>query len=126
MLASGTLHDAIVAPGETDILVLILWARSGTPLPERTSSQVYRGIDGRVPFTGTEWEFEAGLAAHKLNGAPDLLAYRKSTPPKAEYGCGNRTGLLWNAETGQRIPVSLVGHHNLGRKNWRIYRPTTC
>ena len=85
MLASGHFQDAIVQPGDTDIVVLILWGRLGTPLPERTQSQEYRGIDGRAPVTGTEWEFESGLAAYKARGAPDLLAYKKGSPPKAEY-----------------------------------------
>ncbi|THD70965.1 MAG: ATP-binding protein, partial [Bradyrhizobium sp.] len=85
MLASGTFQDAIVTPGDMDILVLILWSRLGTPLPERTQLQVYRGIDGRVPVTGTEWEFETALSAYRLNGAPDLLAYKKGAPPRAEY-----------------------------------------
>jgi len=35
--------------------------------------------------SGTEWEFESALAAHQKHGAPDLLAYRKGTPPIAEY-----------------------------------------
>ena len=39
MLASGHFQDAIVPPGETDIVVLILWARLGTPLPKAQ----YRG-----------------------------------------------------------------------------------
>src|SRR5712692_7158874 len=81
MLASGHFQDAIVPPSETDILVLILWSRLGTPLPEKTERREYRGIDGRVPVTGTEWEFEEALAAQKQRGAPDLLAYRKATDP---------------------------------------------
>src|SRR5437899_849411 len=81
MLASGHFQDAIVAPGKTDIVVLVLWSRLGTPLPESK----YRGIDGRVPVTGTEWEFESALAAHRERGVPDLLAYRKTAPPRAEY-----------------------------------------
>ena len=81
MLASGHFQDAILPPGETDIFVLILWGRLGTPLPELK----YRGIDGRVPVTGTEWEFEAALAAHRQGGVPDLLAYKKKSSPKAEY-----------------------------------------
>jgi hypothetical protein len=36
MLASGHFQDAITPPSETDILVLILWSRLGTLLPERT------------------------------------------------------------------------------------------
>ena len=81
MLASGHFQDAIVAPGEADIVVLILWARLGTPLPKAQ----YRGIDGRSPVTGTEWEYEAALAANALKGVPDLLAYKKKTAPRAEY-----------------------------------------
>src|SRR4051812_21948798 len=52
MLASGHFQDAILPPRDADILVLILWARLGTPLPERTDSQEYRALDGRVPVTG--------------------------------------------------------------------------
>jgi WD40 repeat protein len=85
MLASGHFQDAIVPPAETDIVVLILWSRLGTPLPERTANQEYRGIDGRAPVTGTEWEFENALAANRRKGLPDLLAYRKRLPPKAEF-----------------------------------------
>ena len=86
MLASGHFQDAIIPPSETDIVVLILWSRLGTPLPERTEQHEYRGIDGRVPVTGTEWEFENALQAHNTKGIPDLLAYRKMTKPKAEFG----------------------------------------
>ena len=85
MLASGSFQDQIVPPSETDILVLILWSRLGTPLPASTATREYRGIDGRSPVTGTEWEFESALAAYQQKGAPHLLAYKKKAPPKAEY-----------------------------------------
>ena len=86
MLASGHFQDAIVPPSETDIMVLILWSRLGTPLPERTEHKQYRGIDGRIPVTGTEWEFEDALQAQKKKGLPDLLAYRKTAKSRAEFG----------------------------------------
>jgi hypothetical protein len=76
MLASGAFQDSIDPPSEFDIVVLILGARLGTPLPARTEVREYRGIDGRVPVTGTEWEFEDALAAARAGGAPDLLVYR--------------------------------------------------
>ena len=60
-------------PGSSDMLVLILWARLGTPLPD----QRYRGIDGRIPVTGTEWEFEAALAAHRQSGVLDLCIHTR-------------------------------------------------
>jgi hypothetical protein len=81
MLASGHFQDQIIPPSETDILVLIVWSRLGTPLPSATGRRAYRGIDGRVPVTGTEWEFEDALAAQRARGAPDLLAYRKEADP---------------------------------------------
>ena len=80
MLSSGHFQDVIEKPSNTDIVMLILWARLGTALPER-----YRGIDGRVPVTGTEWEFEDALAAQRLKGSPDLLVYRKNTAPQAAF-----------------------------------------
>ena len=85
MIASGHFQDAIIPPSETDILVLILWSRLGIPLPERTEHHQYRGIDGHVPVTGTEWEFENALQAQKVKGLPDLLAYRKTAKPRAEF-----------------------------------------
>jgi hypothetical protein len=63
MLASKTFQDAIEPPSAFDIVVLILWSRLGTPLPERTAQREYHGIDGRAPVTGTEWEYEEALKA---------------------------------------------------------------
>lgn len=76
MLASKHFQDVINLPSKFDIVVLILWSRLGTPLPERTDLREYRGIDGRAPVTGTEWEYEEALAAAQQQGAPDLLAFR--------------------------------------------------
>jgi WD40 repeat protein len=81
MLASGHFQDQITPPRETDIVLLIVWSRLGTPLPEKTATREYRGIDGRAPLTGTEWEFEDALAGQQQHGAPDLLAYRKRADP---------------------------------------------
>lgn len=43
---------------------------------------MYRGIDGRAPVTGTEWEFEEALQARRAHGAPDLLVYRNRQEPQ--------------------------------------------
>ena len=80
MIASGHFQDAIDPPSACDIVVLILWSRLGTPLPERTALREYRGIDGRAPVTGTEWEYEDALKAARERGAPDILAFRNLTP----------------------------------------------
>jgi tetratricopeptide (TPR) repeat protein len=80
MLASKHFQDPIDPPGSFDIFILVLWSRLGAPLPEKTALREYRGIDGRAPVTGTEWEFENALKASRNNGGrgpPDLLAYRR-------------------------------------------------
>jgi len=83
MIATGTFQDVIVEPAATDIVVLILWSRLGTPLPPRTALRSYQGLDGRSPVTGTEWEFESALSASRERQArgepatPDILVYKK-------------------------------------------------
>jgi WD40 repeat protein len=80
MLASGHFQDSIEPPSAFDIVMLILWSRLGTHLPQRTAVREYRGIDGRAPVTGTEWEYEEALQSAKKTGAPDLLVYRSTKP----------------------------------------------
>jgi len=74
--SSAHFQDAIEPPSSFDIVLLILWSRLGTPLPERTAVREYRGLDGRAPVTGTEWEYENALAAARAKGTPDLLVFR--------------------------------------------------
>jgi tetratricopeptide (TPR) repeat protein len=78
MLASGHFQDSIDPPSRFDVVILILESRLGTPLPERTAVREYRGMDGRTPVTGTEWEFEEALVAARAHGSPDILVYRSS------------------------------------------------
>jgi tetratricopeptide (TPR) repeat protein len=80
LIASGHFQDALDPPSAADVVILILWSRLGTPLPERTSVREYRGIDGRAPVTGTEWEYEDALRGARERGAPDLLAFRNTSP----------------------------------------------
>jgi hypothetical protein len=65
-------------------VLLILWSRLGTPLPEKTAVREYRGIDGRVPVTGAEWEYEEALQAARERGAPDILAFRNISHPAVD------------------------------------------
>ncbi|MDL2339953.1 MAG: ATP-binding protein [Pseudomonadota bacterium] len=76
LCSSEHFQDAIEPPSAFDIVLLILWSRLGTPLPEQTAVRDYRGLDGRSPVTGTEWEYEDALRAARANGAPDLLVFR--------------------------------------------------
>lgn len=80
MLASQHFQDAIDAPGSFDIVVLTVWSRLGTLLPEKTAVREYRGIDGRAPVTGTEWEFEDALKANRTADSLDTIdCSRKDT-----------------------------------------------
>jgi hypothetical protein len=73
--ATATFQEQIPRAGESDIVVFILWSRLGTPLlrPLRP--------DGTQFSSGTEFEFEDALDAHKARGTPDLLVYRKTAEP---------------------------------------------
>jgi WD40 repeat protein len=84
LLASGHFQDAIEPPQTFDIVILIVWSRLGTPLPSKTSVREYKGIDGRVPVTGTEWEYEDALASARLHGTPDILAFRNVKPASVD------------------------------------------
>ena len=100
MLATGHFQDVIEPPSQSDIVVLILWSRLGTPLPEKSSKREYRGIDGRTPVTGTEWEYEDALAANRSKGAPDLLVYRSNREPQISLRDPTKKALAenqWNA-----------------------------
>ncbi|MFT3810629.1 MAG: hypothetical protein QM698_11985 [Micropepsaceae bacterium] len=100
MLATGHFQDVIAPPSQSDIVVLILWSRLGTPLPEKSGEREYKGIDGRSPVTGTEWEYEDALAANRAKGAPDLLVYRSNREPQISLRDPNKKALAegqWNA-----------------------------
>lgn len=59
-------------PSECEIVVVILWSRMGTPLPD-----VHRKPDGSPYMSGTEWEYEDALAAGKW-----VLLYRRTEKPQ--------------------------------------------
>ena len=86
MLASGHFQDSIEPPSAFEVVILILWSRLGTLLPEQTAVREYRGMDGRAPLTGTEWEFEEAFHAAKKTGVPDLLVYRSLQPAAFDMG----------------------------------------
>lgn len=77
LLAGITPQESIAAglptPAQCDIVVVIFWARMGTPLPDS-----YRKHDGSRYESGTEWEYENAVSAYRAGGAPFVLLYRRS------------------------------------------------
>lgn len=60
-------------PKDCDLVVMILWARIGTPLPSD-----YRKADGSRYRSGTEWEFLNALEGFREQGSPSVWLYRRT------------------------------------------------
>jgi hypothetical protein len=71
----------ILPPSATDVVVVVLWSRLGTPLP----MEEFRGRISGNQVTGTEWEFEDALGGYRDQGRPDLLVYIKKAPVDARF-----------------------------------------
>ena len=79
LVATEHFQARITKPSETDIVVLILWSRLGSPLP---LAQFPGPISGGE-VTGTEWEFEDAVQSYRHRALPDLMVYRKQAPVMA-------------------------------------------
>jgi hypothetical protein len=64
-------------PSQCDVVLVILWARMGTP---------YEGPDGTRYLSGTEYECREGIAAAKQHGTPRVWIFRRSEPPPYRLG----------------------------------------
>ncbi|MBL8160952.1 MAG: SUMF1/EgtB/PvdO family nonheme iron enzyme [Anaerolineae bacterium] len=81
MLATMTPQEAInrglAKPADCEIVIVILWARLGTPLPAD-----YVKPDGTRFLSGTEWEYwDAVEASRKADGLPLVVVYRRAGAP---------------------------------------------
>jgi len=70
LTADRTFQAGLTQPEDCDIVLVILWTRLGSPLPE----EPYRGM------TGTEWEFLHAVEASARHGKPEVLVYKKTAP----------------------------------------------
>lgn len=77
MPATLTPQEAIdrhlAKPSECDVVILILWSRFGTPLPDE-----YKRPDGTRYLSGTEWEYEDAATA---DPKPHILIYHRQKTP---------------------------------------------
>jgi hypothetical protein len=67
-------NRSLFKPSQCDVVVVILWGRMGTPLPES-----YKKPDGTLYLSGTESEFEDAQMAGKR-----ILLYRRMEKPRIE------------------------------------------
>jgi hypothetical protein len=68
-------------PSECDIVIVIFWARMGTPLSEK-----YCKPDGGRYRSGAEYAFHEALNAAKASSMPEVLAYRRIQAPLVQLG----------------------------------------
>jgi tetratricopeptide (TPR) repeat protein len=73
LVATEHFQTMITRPSATDVVVVVLWSRLGTPLPRAE----FPGPMSGGPVTGTEWEFEEAVKSYRENHNPALLLYRK-------------------------------------------------
>ena len=80
MLSAAHFQDAIEPPSAFDIVVLILWSRLGTPLPEATAaarvSRRRRPRAGHRNRVGVRGRAARGAASA---GLPDLMVFRNTS-----------------------------------------------
>lgn len=70
LTAAQSFQAGLVRPSDCEIVLVMLWARLGTPL----ANDPYGGM------TGTEWEFVDAVEASARTGSPEVLVYRKTAP----------------------------------------------
>ena len=76
LIATEHFQTMITRPSSSDIVVVVLWSRLGTLLPE----EKFIGPVSGNAVTGTEWEFEEAVKSYRENRKPALFLYRKRVP----------------------------------------------
>jgi hypothetical protein len=74
--ATETFQSQFPEASAMDIVVGILWARIGTPLPLDRARP-----DGRGYESGTVYELETAAESYRARGVPDLVVYRRTSDP---------------------------------------------
>ncbi len=75
LYATSDFQSQIGTPATSDIFVLLLWARFGSPLGAK-----FVRSDGSRYTSATEYEFEEAYAGFAEKGSPRMLVYRKTAP----------------------------------------------
>ncbi len=73
LYATSDFQSQIGTPATSDIFVLLLWSRFGSPLGDK-----FVRTDGTRYASATEYEFEEAHTAFMEKGSPRMLVYRKT------------------------------------------------
>src|SRR5579863_6923380 len=73
--AHDTYQGQIFDPADAEIVICILWARLGSPLPDEPR---FRRSDDTRYESGTQYEIERALEARQNGQGPDLFLYCKN------------------------------------------------
>jgi len=71
--AHASFQSQIPPPSHSDVVVTILWSRLGTIVGSHPAAE---GIPR--PLTGTQYELEDAMEAHRKEGRPLILVYKKT------------------------------------------------
>ena len=108
MLANGTPQESVNAarprPATCDIVIVILWSRMGTPLPDTTLKP-----DGARYLSGTEWEYEDAVNSPR-KPPPQVLLYRRTEEPM--ISARDRTKMAEALEQLDRVEAFFARFRN--------------
>ena len=69
LIPQEAVNRGLAKPSECDVVIVILWSRMGTPLPD-----TYLKDDGSRYLSGTEYEYEEAIT---VKSPPYILVYRR-------------------------------------------------
>ena len=96
-------NRGLAKPSECDAVLVILWSRLGTPLPDTCKRP-----DGRPYLSGTEWEYEDALAA---KSPPHILVYHRKT--KVDFGDPTDPAFDDRVQQFRRVQKFFEGFRNV-------------
>ncbi len=76
------IEEELTRPAECDIVIVIFWARMGTPLPH----PLYHKANGQPYYSGAEWEYENAMEAAREHKRPQVVVYRRLEDPEIKLG----------------------------------------
>jgi len=110
------IREGLPRPSQCDIVVVIFWARIGSPIDP--GWEPGRKPDGQLYRSGTEWEYLEALQAAEKSGHPDILVYRRTGAPTPRLDDPNLDEIL---EQWKGVQAFFSEFRNKDGSNKRSY-----